>query len=44
MELIADDDNYKLLEKETGSIIRVISRNKLLSNAFHAHFKRSVKD
>lgn len=33
-----DENNYKLIEKSTRSIIRVISRNELLSNSFLTHY------
>ena len=35
-----DEDNYRVVEKTTGSTIRVISRNELLFNAFSAHYRR----
>jgi transcriptional regulator with XRE-family HTH domain len=38
LELIIDPENYKLVEKTTGSIIRVISRNNLLLNAFNTFY------
>lgn len=34
LELVDDDDNYRLIEKSTGSIIRVISRHSLVVNSF----------
>jgi hypothetical protein len=37
-ELVVDPDNYKLLEKVTRSTLRVISRNRLLTNAFWTQF------
>jgi hypothetical protein len=40
LELRKDEDNYKLIEKNTGSTIRVISRHKLLSNAFSTYYQR----
>jgi transcriptional regulator with XRE-family HTH domain len=40
LELVRDDDNYRLLEKTTGSTIRVIARNALLSNALDATYGR----
>ena len=36
-----DEDNYRVLEKVTGSTIRVISRNELLRNSFAAHYRRT---
>jgi transcriptional regulator with XRE-family HTH domain len=36
--LDAEDDNYKLVEKHTGSTLRVISKNKLLTNAFWTQY------
>jgi hypothetical protein len=36
--LEAEDDNYKLVEKHTGSTLRVISKNKLLTNAFWTQY------
>lgn len=40
-KLIKDDENYRLVEKETESTIRVISRNKLIRNAFGAFYRRN---
>ena len=37
---VKDEDNYRVIEKVTGSTIRVISRNELLLNAFAAHYRR----
>lgn len=37
-ELIIDDDNYRLVEKTTRSTLRVISRHRLLTNAFWTQF------
>ena len=34
LELVIDDHNYRLVEKATRSTVRVISRHKLLQNAF----------
>lgn len=39
-ELEVDDANYYLVEKLTGSIYRVVSRNRLLSDALTAHFEK----
>lgn len=36
-----DEDNYRVIEKITGSTIRVISRNELLLNAFAAHYRKA---
>ncbi|MBX3296794.1 MAG: helix-turn-helix transcriptional regulator [Acidobacteria bacterium] len=38
-ELKNEPDNYKLVEKETGSIIRVISKHKLISNSFETFYR-----
>lgn len=38
MNLIKDNNNYRLIEKETESTVRVISRNLLLLNAFSTHY------
>ena len=40
LSLQMDDDNYRLIEVTTGSTIRVISRNNLLTNAFDALYDR----
>lgn len=37
-ELKCEDQNYRLVEKHTGSTLRVISRNKLLTNAFWTQY------
>lgn len=34
LDLVVDDLNYRLVERSTGSTIRVISRHQLLRNAF----------
>lgn len=39
LELKKDAMNYRLVEKITDSTIRVISRHKLLLNAFSAHYR-----
>ena len=39
-----EDMNYRLVEKVTGSTIRVISRHKLLLNAFATHYARSPNE
>ena len=38
-ELKNEPDNYKLIEKSTGSIIRVISKHKLISNSFETFYR-----
>lgn len=40
LEFIKDDNNYRLIEQQTGSTVRVISRNRLLLNAFSMHYHR----
>ena len=40
LDSMKDEDNYRVVEKVTGSTIRVISRNELLLNAFAAHYRR----
>ena len=40
LELVKDDNNYKLIEVETNSTMRVISRHTLLHNAFEAQYER----
>jgi transcriptional regulator with XRE-family HTH domain len=37
-ELLIDDNNYKLIEKTTRSTLRVISKNRLLVNAFWTQY------
>lgn len=39
LELELDENSYKLIEKTTGSVIRVISKNILLSHAFEQFYK-----
>lgn len=39
LELEIDESNYKLIETTTRSTIRVISRHRLLTNAFLTHFQ-----
>lgn len=41
LKLDVDPDNYRLVETTTGSTIRVISRNNLLTNAFDALYTRT---
>jgi len=38
-DLQIDERNYRLIETITSSTIRVISRHRLLTNAFHSYFK-----
>ena len=38
-ELEKDVNNYKLLEKTTKSVVRVISKNQLLINSFEQFYK-----
>ncbi|UAY51284.1 helix-turn-helix domain-containing protein [Ferruginibacter albus] len=40
LELVVDSNNYKLIEKTSRSTMRVISRHKLLSNAFSAFYRK----
>lgn len=40
LELLDDDHNYRLIEKTTGSTIRVISRHTLIVNAFAAFYSQ----
>jgi len=40
LELKVDENNYRLIEKNTKSTIRVISRHKLISNAFLTFYKQ----
>lgn len=40
LELQVDDKNYKLIEKNTLSTIRVISKHRLISNSFKTFYKR----
>ena len=39
LESKKDEDNYRVIEKVTGSTIRVISRHELLLNSFAAHYR-----
>ena len=41
LESQKDEDNYRVIERVTGSTIRVISRHELLRNAFEAHYRKS---
>ena len=40
LELRVDENNYRLVEKSTGSTIRVISRHRLIANAFSTFYRR----
>ena len=42
LELHVDEQNYRLVERRTGSTIRVISRHRLLNSAFKAGFGGGV--
>lgn len=42
LEIIKDENNYRLVEKTTGSTIRVISRHQLLQNAFEAYYSKYI--
>lgn len=44
LDLVHDEENYRLVERLTGSTIRVISRNNLLINAFDAFYKSEGED
>lgn len=39
LDMIKDEDNYRVVEKHTNSTIRVISRHQLLRNAFASYYK-----
>jgi hypothetical protein len=39
LELVVDEDNYQLIEHSTRSTLRVISRHKLIANAFAAFYR-----
>jgi transcriptional regulator with XRE-family HTH domain len=41
LQFLKDANNYRLIEKETESTVRVISRNRLLLNAFSMHYHRA---
>lgn len=43
LKLVKDEHNYKLVEVETNSTIRVISRHTLLRNAFEAQYEREKR-
>jgi hypothetical protein len=42
LELVSDEANYSLIERLTNSTVRVISRNRLLANAFDQFYPASV--
>jgi len=39
LELKSDEQNYRLIEQTAGSIIRVISRHRLIGYAFDRHYR-----
>jgi len=43
-KLVKDQHNYRLVEVETNSIMRVISRHTLLRNAFEAQYVRERRE
>ncbi|WP_437283766.1 hypothetical protein WME90_35245 [Sorangium sp. So ce375] len=43
MRLEKDDQNYRLIEENTGSTVRVISRHTLLRNAFESFYFSQVR-
>ena len=42
LELHVDENNYRLVEKTTGSTIRVISRHRLIQNACKSFFANAI--
>ncbi|MGE6383580.1 hypothetical protein ACQKCO_18500, partial [Shewanella baltica] len=42
LDMTKDESNYRVVERITGSTIRVISRHRLLRNSFEAFYKSSV--
>ncbi len=44
LDLVRDDQNYRLVEAGTRSTMRVISRNRLLRNAFEAQYERERRE
>ena len=42
LNMVTDEKNYRLVERTTGSTVRVISRHKLLGNAFERHYSSSL--
>jgi hypothetical protein len=44
LDLTRDDHNYRLVERTTGSTIRVISRHRLLLNAFAIYYNEVRRD
>ena len=42
LDIVTDEKNYRLVERTTGSTVRVISRHKLLGNAFERHYGSSL--
>ncbi|MCZ7679810.1 MAG: hypothetical protein M5U28_14015 [Sandaracinaceae bacterium] len=43
LELMVDDQNYRLVERSTRSTIRVIARHALIGNAFEAFYKATAQ-
>jgi transcriptional regulator with XRE-family HTH domain len=43
LELVDDDHNYRLVDRLTGSVIRVISRHSLIVNAFTAFYSNEPR-
>lgn len=43
LEIKKDEFNYRLIEKLTGSTIRVISRHQLLQNSFEAYYAKILQ-
>ena len=42
LEMVSDEKNYRLVERTTGSTVRVISRHELLGKAFERYYKSSL--
>ena len=42
LDIVRDEKNYRLVERTTGSTVRVISRHELLRNAFERHYSASL--
>ena len=42
LDIVTDEKNYRLVERTTDSTVRVISRHKLLGNAFERHYRSSL--
>ena len=43
LDIVTDESNYRLVERTTGSTMRVISRHRLLGNAFERHYRALVE-